>query len=285
MNLSPLEFVNTYNDTSCIDKNNSFNDIKCINELLKNEMYQDKSIGIITPYVSQKKLIDKEILTNNSSVSIGTIHTFQGNEKDVIIFSSAITNNTLKGTYNWLKRNKQLINVAVSRAKEQFVFIGNKEKIEELHSSTKRSDKDIDDIYQLYEYVTNNGEIKIIPNTIQSEALGTEDYGNFKDKNKFNELNLALSTITEKSKYRSRVEAKLFEGLENCSHTFDFVLYDNKKVTNIIDIERVNQAYYDRDIFEDYCREHRIIYTLIPAEEARSYFSIKKMLIDQLKKI
>lgn len=285
MNLSPLEFVNTYNDTSCIDKNNSFNDIKCINELLKNDMYQNKSIGIITPYVSQKKLIDKEILTNNSNVSIGTIHTFQGNEKDVIIFSSAITNNTLKGTYNWLKRNKQLINVAVSRAKEQFVFIGNKEMIEELHSSTKRSDKDIDDIYQLYEYVTNNGEIKIIPNTIQSEALGTEDYGNFKDKNKFNELNLALSTITEKSKYRSRVEAKLFEGLENCSHTFDFVLYDNKKVTNIIDIERVNQVYYDREIFEDYCREHRIIYTLIPAEEARSYFSIKKMLIDQLKKI
>ena len=108
MNLSPLEFVNTYNDNSCIDKNNSFNDIKGINELLKNEMYQDKSIGIITPYVSQKKLIDKEILTNNSNVSIGTIHTFQGNEKDVIIFSSAITNNTLKGTYNWLKRNKQL---------------------------------------------------------------------------------------------------------------------------------------------------------------------------------
>ena len=42
------------------------------------------------------------------------------------MFSSAITNSTSKGTYAWLKNNRELINLAVSRAKDKFIMLGNK---------------------------------------------------------------------------------------------------------------------------------------------------------------
>ena len=44
---------------------------------------------------------------------------FRGDEKDVVLFSLALTEQTGQGTYDWLKNNKELINVATSRAKEQ----------------------------------------------------------------------------------------------------------------------------------------------------------------------
>ena len=47
---------------------------------------------------------------------------FQGDEKDVVLFSLALTEQTGQGTYDWLKNNKELINVATSRAKEQLVI-------------------------------------------------------------------------------------------------------------------------------------------------------------------
>ena len=49
-------------------------------------------------------------------VVCGTVHAFQGDEKDIILFSTAITDQTQKTTYEWLKNNKELINVATSRA-------------------------------------------------------------------------------------------------------------------------------------------------------------------------
>ena len=85
---------------------------------------KDKKIGIITPFVNQKKLID-EMLKENSinNVTCGTVHAFQGDEKDVIMFSMAVTDRTSSNTYSWLKNNKELINVATSRAKEQLIVL------------------------------------------------------------------------------------------------------------------------------------------------------------------
>ena len=55
-------------------------------------------------------------------VPCGTVHAFQGAEKDVVLFSLALTEQTGQATYDWLKNNKELINVATSRAKEQLVI-------------------------------------------------------------------------------------------------------------------------------------------------------------------
>lgn len=48
---------------------------------------KDKNIGVITPFVNQKKLIEEALARAKvDNVTCGTVHAFQGDEKDVILF-------------------------------------------------------------------------------------------------------------------------------------------------------------------------------------------------------
>ena len=66
-----------------------------------------------------------------------------------------------KRTMGWIKNNYELINVAVTRAKNRFIFVGDKEAIDAL------SKNDTNDIKALSDYVFSNGEISVP----QSEEL------------------------------------------------------------------------------------------------------------------
>ncbi|MCQ4636103.1 DEAD/DEAH box helicase [Anaerovorax odorimutans] len=90
------------------------------------ENFNPKQImGIITPFKSQsnliRRLMKREILKWNEDIEVGTVHTFQGAEKRVIIFSSVYGNQD--GCY-FINRNNSLMNVAVSRAKDSFLVFG-----------------------------------------------------------------------------------------------------------------------------------------------------------------
>ena len=53
---------------------------------------QDKSIAVITPFVNQRMLIEQGIRENGfEHVVCGTVHAFQGDEKDVVLFSTALS--------------------------------------------------------------------------------------------------------------------------------------------------------------------------------------------------
>lgn len=84
------------------------------------EVKQD--IGIITPFSKQKTMLQMEI----RDVESGTVHAFQGAEKKYIIFSCVVDDaeETL-GLYNFIGGKCNLLNVAFSRAKKQFIFVGN----------------------------------------------------------------------------------------------------------------------------------------------------------------
>lgn len=128
-----------------------------------------KDVGIITPFVNQAKLINKLLLENGiEDVTAGTVHTLQGSEKSVIILSSALSLATARKTMDWIKDNHELINVAVTRAKESFIFIGDKKAIDTL------SGNDLNDIKVLSDYVYKNGEI-IVP---KSDAIIKYDFSN-----------------------------------------------------------------------------------------------------------
>jgi len=53
---------------------------------------------------------------------VGTVHAFQGDEKDEILFSLALTGGTRPKTYDWVRNNKELINVATSRARDKLIL-------------------------------------------------------------------------------------------------------------------------------------------------------------------
>lgn len=93
---------------------------------------EPRRIGIICPFTAQRRLLSKLIsdLELDQWVVAGTVHTFQGNQADLIIFDSVLDNPyytarlcTPKNADDVLKD----LNVAVTRAKYKFVFIGSSE--------------------------------------------------------------------------------------------------------------------------------------------------------------
>lgn len=84
------------------------------------EVKQD--IGIITPFSKQASMLQKEI----RDVEAGTVHVFQGAEKKYILFSGVVDDTEeTPGLYNFIGGKCNLLNVAFSRAKKQFIFVGN----------------------------------------------------------------------------------------------------------------------------------------------------------------
>lgn len=81
---------------------------------------------IITPFRLQADILREQY----GKERCGTIHTFQGKREKQVYFSAVLNNtkeciNHLNGQNNLF--SKQLINVAVSRAKDKFVLVADKE--------------------------------------------------------------------------------------------------------------------------------------------------------------
>ena len=99
----------------------------------------------LEPLILKKKIVQVDIDTQ-------TRKAFQGDEKDVVLFSTAIKDHTHAGTYPWLKNNKELINVATSRAREKLIVLSDTENLARLHQKGEE-----DDLFELVEYVKKNG--------------------------------------------------------------------------------------------------------------------------------
>ncbi len=118
-------------------KNTSMNEVDTISNIIQQTHYQ--SIGVISPFKNQARLLNKEIDSNEKDVQVGTVHKFQGQERDLVILSLGIGKDSFKGSCDWIRDNKELINVATTRPKEQLIIVGDKKSISELHEG-KTSD-------------------------------------------------------------------------------------------------------------------------------------------------
>ena len=87
-------------------------------------------VGIITPFTAQKYTISRILKSkgiNPSGMKIGTVHALQGAERPIIIFSTVYSGNDIGGGYFFDRDNKpNMLNVAVSRAKDCFIVFGNR---------------------------------------------------------------------------------------------------------------------------------------------------------------
>lgn len=86
---------------------------------------ENNLIGIITPFKSQvgyiKAALKRKMPQLWKKISVGTVHAFQGAERNIIILSTVYGVND--GCY-FIDANKSLMNVAVSRAKDHFFVFG-----------------------------------------------------------------------------------------------------------------------------------------------------------------
>lgn len=101
--------------------------VATIRSLRAESQFARFSVGVVSPFKAQveiiSELLDKEGLLTNTLV--GTAHSFQGDERDVIIFSPVVSKGITEGAATWVEKPPNLINVAVTRAREALFLVGN----------------------------------------------------------------------------------------------------------------------------------------------------------------
>ena len=292
-NETPLIFVDTNKDD--INNNSNIRNIseveaKYICDFIKAN--SEKNIGIITPFVHQKECIQYFLDQNGlKNISVGTVHAFQGDQKDIIVFSTAITNDTRKSTYDWIKNNKELINVAVSRAKEQFVMLANKEAIDKLSNNN-------DDLKELAEYIKTNGNSKVTDVSIESVALGTRQISSESEQDLNSTVKQILSVINKQCYIRNEVPISAVFNNDNVNSSlfykqrFDLVIFERQysgdKILLAIELNGP-EHYTDSEVIArdkqklEYCEKHGLKLYNIPRDCARDYYDIKETLMTFMK--
>lgn len=219
----------------------------------------NKSLGIITPFRDQANRMRLEF--NDENLDSDTVHKYQGRERDVIIIST-VANNIEPGSF---VDNKNLINVAVSRAKKQLVLVTSKNIIGAKGTN----------LYDLTRYVEyNNMEVNTSKVVSVFDSLykcnSREAEKRFKNVSKISEYmsenliyNLLLeilsidkySSISIMYEYPLRelitLEAKLTTeeynfGTNPNSHV-DFLLYSDVTKEPLLVIEVDGYAYHNKN--------------------------------------
>lgn len=102
------------------------------------------TVGVVTPFTAQARRIDQlarerlgDLVDEIDFVS-GTAHRLQGDERDAIVLSPVLAPQMSKSGIRWIEKERNLLNVAVSRARRALVVVGHP-LMEELGSPTLAS--------------------------------------------------------------------------------------------------------------------------------------------------
>ncbi len=109
--------------------------------------YADDSIGVIVPFRSSVYSVRNHLRDEGYRyVEVGTIHTFQGREKEVIIFDTVMSGELQNGSlrhysvrpFDEVKNGlsvPRLLNVAFSRSKELLVIIADMQHVQQVYGN------------------------------------------------------------------------------------------------------------------------------------------------------
>ncbi len=264
-------------------RNQNYEEAKAIVDYIKRNSISDAAI--ITPFINQQSLINQMLQSNNiSNVTCGTIHSVQGGEKDTIIISSSLSPKTSQRTFNWLKNNSEITNVAVTRAKKNLIVVADTEALDQLSSDKK------DDLYNLVKYVKNNGNIEVTPNESKTIQIGKSN-GSVNEDMFFTTISHFCSVYDTFKVKRNVALSTLFyndEVLKNSKLEFDIIIYS---LENNHQIPRIAIELQGGEHFGDYnrekcdtrksqiCKEKGIKLIEIPNSFVKSYETVKELIL------
>lgn len=202
------------------------------------------SIGVVSPFRAQVNRI-RQLLTFDPIISkeinkidflVDTIHRFQGDEKDLIIFSPVISDGDGEGALYFLKNNVNLFNVAITRARGTLLVVGNRSFA--LKSGISYLEK-------FAKYVENISAMKAEKNVNSEMSL---EYPTVSQP----ELVSKWEIIFYKELYRSGIKVIPQYNLEK--YILDFALIDGDRKLNI----EIDGEYYHRNWDKELCRRDHI---------------------------
>jgi superfamily I DNA and/or RNA helicase len=103
------------------------------------DTHKNISIGIVTPFRAQAEQLNAKIPNQyRDRIVANTAYQFQGDEKDIMIYSLVVTDNSPSTKIYWIDNSdRNQVNVAVTRARNTLYIVGNKEYIRQNSSVTK----------------------------------------------------------------------------------------------------------------------------------------------------
>lgn len=287
--------------------------IKCVQDLLNKKQ---QSIGVIAPFVNQSDLIKtlKESVLKDektaNSIIVSTVHKFQGKEKDHIIISTVKERLKTGYKYTDFLDNPNLLNVAVSRAKNGLYLISSLKLL-------KQKNTIYNDLYKYLMYYkgdSNQDSVKYKPLKIFSafQLLHEADhpdwrdfYKNAKTPSEFLSENIIATELDKilKTKYKqcdfilnyplSRiVNPELFKeeyrSFINCDKTHcDFVIIDkiDKSIKATIEVDGSTHRYDQKQKQRDKKKDEILAFVGIPLLRIPTYSSTyKERIYDFIKK-
>jgi len=91
---------------------------------------EDVSFGIVTPFRLQMERFEEAVRAQpwwekvSGRLTVGTAHRFQGDERDVMIFSPVVANGMSSRLVRWVADTDQLLNVSITRARAALHVVG-----------------------------------------------------------------------------------------------------------------------------------------------------------------
>ena len=101
-----------------------------VNQLRECEGSGAYTIGVVTPFKPHANAISEKLDEMGllmGGVTVGTAHIYQGDERDIMIFSPVVARGITDGAARWVEEPTNLINVALTRAREALFVVGDLE--------------------------------------------------------------------------------------------------------------------------------------------------------------
>lgn len=97
---------------------------RCV-QYLTDHLPPEATIGVVTPFKGQADELRRRLSDFDSDqLRVGTVHTFQGGERDAMVFSLVAAEGITTGAVNWIDRQLNLWNVAITRARSHLIVVG-----------------------------------------------------------------------------------------------------------------------------------------------------------------
>lgn len=106
-------------------------EINLATQLVERFIGEGLTVAVVSPFSAQATGIQQSVEKKIGSEALGeidftsgTAHRLQGTERDVIIFSCCVAPGISVAAARWVEKERNLINVAVSRARQRLIIIG-----------------------------------------------------------------------------------------------------------------------------------------------------------------
>lgn len=238
---SPMNLIDlsgTYCAASKNSDNSRFNILSAVISFataITAEDDAENSIGIITPYAAQTRLIRAMIQdyrkTKQSNIACSTVHQFQGSERNLIVFDAVESFPSTKPGWLMSKNDNgavtRLINVAVTRAKGKFVTVANSRFWLRKFDGTHHI------FYRLVKYLMEKENVVELRDGVLREYINRLDFGkNIRCYSNFEECQATLKK--DLAKARDKISVSIPDGkLESKSERELLGLLQEQKINGI----------------------------------------------------